>query len=166
MPVSIDIQAPTGLLPLGEEPTRISVRVCKHLFETIDPKMQPLEKDDSFTRIRRKGRPAMDEVIRKVSISLLGAEASALPLYCVWPKMEEGQKPEPHYYFAHFLDHHVTAADLDPKVLELTADEAREVDGATLVFFQAAYLGEGDANRRKVINEGAREMTCQEKQMD
>lgn len=38
--------APTNLLPLGDQPTRISVRLSRDLLKSIDPSMEPLMEGD------------------------------------------------------------------------------------------------------------------------
>lgn len=142
MPISI---APTNLLPLGDEPTRIVVRVCQDLFQFIDPSMDPLVEGDSFSRVSRKGAAAMNQMTREVSTVLFGAEVPTLRIRFGWPKYVKGVERKP-WYTGVCFNHNVAAGDLSPRVLELTADE--KVDGT--VVFHAAEL---DANRKDFINE-------------
>lgn len=146
MPISI---APTSLLPLGEQPTRISVRLSRDLLKSIDPTMQPLEDDDSFTRVRRKGKAAINQTARDVSTALFGAELPTLESSFTWSKHVTGPGNtgymKAHHYFGFMFDHHVTAENDSPMVLELTADD--EVDG-TIVF----HVVELAAQQRDFIN--------------
>lgn len=150
MPISI---AATSLLPLGDQPTRISVRVNPDLFKSMDPSMDPLVEGDSFSRVNRKGRAAIDQLSRDVSTALFGAEVPRLRIGFGWPKHGKGRDgpdtPEPYfgYYIGICFEHNVTAADdvVGPKVLELTADE--EVDG-TVVF----HAAEASVEMRDHIN--------------
>ncbi|KAH8747453.1 hypothetical protein F5883DRAFT_583861 [Diaporthe sp. PMI_573] len=140
--------APTSLFPLGEEPTRISVRINRDLLKLIDPSMVPLEEGDSFTRVGRKGRAAINQVTRVVSTALFGAEVSKLPMDFGWSKPgmgPDGPEIRAHHYVGVCFDHHVTKEVPDPRVLELTADE--EIDGN--VVFNAVEV---DTARRDSIN--------------
>lgn len=148
MPISI---AATSLLPLGDQPTRISVRVNPDLLKSIDPSMDPLVEGDSFSRVNRKGRAAIDQMSRDVSTALFGAEVPRLRIGFAWPKHRKGPDgpdgPAPNfgYYIGICFEHHVTAEDISPRVLELTADE--EVDG-TIVF----HAAEANTEMRDHIN--------------
>lgn len=151
MPISI---APTNLLPLGDEPTRISVRVCRDLFKSLDPSMDPLDEGDSFSRVKRKGKAAIDQVTRDVSMALFGAESAALPIAFGWSKFNvmgpNGPMTVPHYYIGICFDHHVAAENINPRVLELVADE--QLVGGTVIF-RAKEL---DAAERDDINKKVR----------
>lgn len=146
MPISI---APTSLLPLGERPARISVRLSRDLLKSIDPTMQPLEDDDSATRVRRKGKAAINQTAREVSTELFGAELPTLESSFVWSKHVTGPGNtgymKVNHYVGFLFDHHVTAENHSPMVLELTADD--EVDG-TIVF----HVAELDGTRGNLIN--------------
>ena len=52
MPISI---APTNLLPLGDQPTRVSVRVNRDLLKSIDPSMDPWLKEIASAGSNGKG---------------------------------------------------------------------------------------------------------------
>ncbi|KUI64445.1 hypothetical protein VM1G_11245 [Cytospora mali] len=145
MPISI---AATSLLPLGDQPTRISVRVNPDLFKSIDPSMDLLVEGDSFSRVNRKGRAAIDQLSREVSTALFGAEVPRLRIGLGFPKHREGPVgPGPNfgYYIGICFEQHVTAEDISPRVLELTAVE--EVDG-TIVF----HAAEANAEMRDHVN--------------
>jgi hypothetical protein len=139
MPISV---APTTLFPLGEEPTRISVRISRDLLKVVDPSMDPLEESDSFTRTLRKGKAAMNQMARDVSRAIFGAEVPESPMRFGWPKLG---KREANHYVGICFDHHITEEVPNPRVIELTADE--EVDGN--VVFSAVEV---DTERRDGIN--------------
>lgn len=140
MPISI---APTSLLPLGERPARISVRLSRDLLKSIDPTMQPLEDNDSASRVRRKGKAAINQTARKVSTALFGAELPTLEHSFVWSKHVTGPGNtgymKTNHYVGFLFDHQVTAENHSPMVLELTADD--EVNG-TIVFHVAELAGQ------------------------
>ena len=145
MPISV---APTSLFPLGEEPTRISVRINRELLKLIDPSMVPLEEGDSFTRVGRKGKAAINQMTRDVSRVLFGAEVSKLPMDFGWLKPgmgPDGPEIRAHHYMGICFNHHITKDVPNPRVLELTADE--EIDG-NIVF----YAVEVNTARRDSIN--------------
>lgn len=145
MPISI---ATTSLLPLGDQPTRISVRLNPDLFMSVDPSMDPLAEGDSFSRVNRKGKAAINQLSRDVSTALFGAEVPRLRIGLGIPKHGEGPEgpgPSVGYYIGICFDHHVTEEDRSPRVLELTADE--EV-GGTIVF----HASEASADMRDHIN--------------
>ncbi|KAI3395252.1 hypothetical protein diail_1605 [Diaporthe ilicicola] len=140
--------APTSLFPLGEEPTRISVRINRDLLKFIDPSMVPLEEGDSFSRVGRKGRAAMDQMTRDVSRAFFGTELSKLPMNFGWSKAvmgPDGPENRPHHYLGVCFDHHVTKEVPNPRVLELTADE--EIGGD--IVFNAVEV---DTARRDTVN--------------
>lgn len=145
MPISI---APTNLLPLGDQPTRISVLISRDFLKSIDPSMDELVEGDSFTRVKRKGKTAINQMARDVSRVIFGAEVSRLPHIFGWPKHIVGLKgPEnkPYYYIGICFEQHVTMKDPSPKVLGFT--EKEELDGT--IVFHAAEL---DAARSDHIN--------------
>lgn len=145
MPISV---APTSLFPLGEEPTRISVRINRDLLKLIDPSMVPLEEGDSFTRVGRKGRSAINQMTRDVSRALFGTEVPKLEMDFGWSKPTmgpDGPENRAHHYIGICFDHHVTEKVPDPRVLELTADE--EIAGD--IVFDAVEV---DTARRDSIN--------------
>lgn len=140
--------APTSLFPLGEEPTRVSVRINRELFKIIDPSMVPLEEGDSFTRVNRKGKAAMNQITRDVSRAIFGAEVSKLEMGFGWSKHvmgPDGPETRANHYIGICFDHHVTEQVPNPRVVELTADE--EIDG-NIVF----HAVEADTARRDTIN--------------
>lgn len=144
--------APNSLFPLGEEPTRVSVRINRDLLKVIDPSMVPLEEGDSFSRVGRKGRAVLNQMTRDVSKILFGAEVPKLDMGFGWSKPGIGPNgPETiaHHYMGVCFDHHVTEEVPNPKVVELTADE--EVDGK--VVFHAVEV---DTARRDTINSAIR----------
>lgn len=71
MPVYI---APTCLVPLGDQPIRILVRIDEALFKSLGPLMESLAPKDSVSRVRRKGEASLEQMIRDVSRALFGAE--------------------------------------------------------------------------------------------
>lgn len=142
--------APTNLFPLGEEPTRISVRINRDLLKVIDPSMVPLEEGDSFTRVARKGRAAINQMTRDVSSALFGpgAETTKLNMDFGWSKPgmgPNGPQMIAHSYMGICFDHRVPKDDPNPRVVELTADE--EIDGN--VVFNAVEV---DTARKDTIN--------------
>lgn len=147
MPISI---SSTNLLPLGDEPTRISVRVSRDLFKSLDPSMESLEEGDSFTRVLRKGKAAINQIAREVGIALFGAESAPLSQTFGWSKFNvmgpNGPMMVPYQYIGICFDHHVAADNANPKVLELVADE--ELDGGAVIL-RAKEL---DAAERDDIN--------------
>lgn len=72
--------------PPWEEPTRISVRINRDLLKVIDPSMVPLEEGDSFSRVGRKGKAAINQMTRDVSSALFGpgAEVTKLDMGFGW----------------------------------------------------------------------------------
>lgn len=102
--------------------------------------MDPLVAGDSSSKIARKGRPATDRAAREL-IEILGPGVSRYLVGFTWPEKggatlgSEAAKG----YVGFCLTHGVTAQDLNPKVLELEADEA--VDN--VVVFRAAEAIEG-----------------------
>lgn len=154
MPMSI---APTNLLPLGDQPTRISVRLSRDLLKFLDPSMEPLAEGDSVSRMKRKGKAAIDQMASDVSTDLfhVGAEVARRQIFFAWPKPGKPLGPtwymEANHYLGICFDHHVTAENHSPRLLELTADE--EVDGT--VIFHAVELG---AEQRDFINDQLNEL--------
>lgn len=146
--MSISI-APTNLLPLGDQPTRISVRLSRDLLKSIDPSMEPLEDGDSSSRVRRKGKAAIDQMACDVSTALFGAEVSRRQVSFAWSKHITGPGTTGYMKANHYtgicFDYHVTAENHGPRVLELTADE--EVDST--IIFHAVEL---DAEESDFIN--------------
>lgn len=142
--------APTNLLPLGDQPTRISVRLSRDLLESIDPSMEPLTEEDSISRMKRKGQAAINQMACDVSTALFGTEVARRQISFTWPKPGKPLGPDGYMKANHYLgicfDHHVTAENRSPRVLELTADE--EVDGT--VIFHAVELG---PEQRDFIND-------------
>lgn len=146
MPISI---APTNLLPLGDQPTRISIRISRDLLKSIDPSMDPLMEGDSFTKTKRKGRAAIKQVTYDMSMALFGSEVARLPFDFGWPKESveyEGQENTTCHFIAFCFDHQIQAGNSNPRIIELTAEE--EVDG--FVVFHARDL---DIERRQGIND-------------
>lgn len=150
--MSISILAPPNLPPLGDKPTRLSVRMDDALLKIFDPSMEPLAPHDSDTRAKRKGKKAMNIMARQVSKALFkGAEVPPLEVYWTWPKRVRrsggGQGCVVVGRYAGIIfDHLVTEdEDLNLRVLGLTADE--EVDG--VVVFRAKELG---AETREFVN--------------
>lgn len=149
--MSISIITPPNLLPLGDKPTRLSVRIDDALLKVLDPSMEPLAPNDSETRAKRKGKKAMNIMARQVSKALFeGAEVPPLEVYWMWPKRvkrsDGGQGSAVVGRYAGIIfDHLVVEEDLDPRVLGLTAD--KEVDG--VVVFRAKELG---AETREFMN--------------
>lgn len=128
--------APTDVLPLGNKPTRISVWVDYDLIKYLERAMDPVEEGDSWSRVRQKVRAAMDQMARNVSVALFGAEVSAVQTGFGWPKCVlglEGPKSKNCQYHGICFDYRVTFADVSPRVLELTADEARDGTIALLI---------------------------------
>lgn len=146
--MSISI-APTNLLPFGDQPTRISVRLSRDLLRSIDPSMEPLAEGDSSSRVRRKGKAAIDKMACDVSTALFGAEVPRRQASFVWSKPVTGPGTTGYMKANHYVgicfDHHVTPENHSPRVLEFTADE--EVDG-TIVFHGV----ELDADESDFIN--------------
>lgn len=154
--MSISISAPPNLLPLRDQPTRLSVRIDEALLRVPDPSMQPLAPGDSQSRARRKGKEAINTMAREVSKALFGGrEVAPLEVYWAWPKRArappggEGEGcvvVEVGRYTGIVFDHLVAEGEgHDPRVLGLTADE--EVGG--VVVFRAKELG---AERREFMN--------------
>lgn len=146
MPISI---APTSLLPLGNQPTRISIRISRDLLKSIDPSMEPLMEGDSFTKTKRKGRAALNQVTYDISMVLFGSEVARLPFDFGWPQDRsdyEGQELRTIHFIGFCFDHQIQVENSDPRVIELTAEE--EVDG--IVVF---YACEVDLKRRQGIND-------------
>lgn len=145
MPISI---APTNLLPVGNQPTRISIRISRDLLKTIDPSMDPLVEGDSFTQTKRKGRAAIKQLTHNISMALFGSEVARLPFDFGWPKdslEHEGQELRTSHFIAFCFDHQIQAENSNPRVIELTAEE--EVGG--FVIFHACDV---DRERRQGIN--------------
>lgn len=145
MPISI---APTDLLPLGNQPTRISVRISRDLLKSIDPSMDPLMEGDSFSRTKRKGRAAIEQLTRDLSMILFDSEVARLPFDVGWPK--ESLRRDCHelktiHFIGFCFDHQIQVEDSNPRIIELTAEE--EVDG--IVIFHARDV---DVERRQSIN--------------
>lgn len=110
--------------------------------------MVPLEEGDSFSRVGRKGKAAINQMTRDVSRVLFGAEVSELPMKFGWSKGvigPDGPENRAHHYMGICFDHHVTNDIPNPRVLELTADE--EIDGN--VVFHAVEV---DTARRDTVN--------------
>lgn len=141
MPVSV---APTSLFPLGEEPTRVSVRINQDLFKLLDVSLDPPEEEDHFSRVGREARAALNQMTRGVSMAIFGANVAPLEIRFGWSKPVMGQD-RVHHYLGVCFDHQVTKEVANPRVLELTAEN--EVDGV-LVF----YAEEVDTARRDQIN--------------
>lgn len=110
--------------------------------------MVPLEEWDSFTRVNRKGKAAINQMTRDVSRALFGAEVSKSSMGFGWSKQvmgPDGPEMRAHHYMGICFDHHVTEQVPNPRVVELTADE--ETDG-NIVF----HAVEVDTARRDTIN--------------
>lgn len=141
--------APTDLLPLGNQPTRISVRISRDLLKSIDPSMDPLMEGDSFSRTKRKGRAAIKQVTHDLSMALFDREVARLPVELGWPKLSlqnERHEIKTIHYVGFCFDHQIQAENSNPRVIELTADE--EVNG--IVTFHASDV---DIGRRQIIND-------------
>lgn len=110
----------------------------------IDPSVNPLEEEDSFTRVGRKGNAALNQMTHDVSKAIFGAEVPCLKMSFGWSKPVMGQN-RAHHYMGVCFDHDITKEVTNPRVLELTADE--EADGD--VIFHAEEV---DAARRDHIN--------------
>ncbi|KAI3398696.1 hypothetical protein diail_8735 [Diaporthe ilicicola] len=146
--------APTNFLPLRDQPTRISVRLSRDLLKSIDPSMEPLMEEDSASRVRRKGKPAIDQMARDVSTALFGTEVPRQQVSFVWSKHVTGSGDtgylRTNHYVGIFFDHRITTENASPRVLELTADD--EVDG-TIVFRAVELDAEESDFVNKVCNE-------------
>lgn len=141
--------APTNLLPLGDQPTRISVRLSQDLLEAIDPSMEPLVEGECPSRMQRKGKAAIDEMGRAVSTALFGTEVPRSKVSFWWPKHvkvsgDTGYCKADHYVGIAF-DHQIRAENRNPRVLELTADEKAN----DIIVFHAVEL---DAEGRDLFN--------------
>lgn len=143
MSVSI---APTNLLPLKDQPTRISVRLSRDLLKSIDPSMEPLADGDSSSRVRRKGKAAIDRMACDVSKALFGAEVPRRQVFFTWSKHITGIGTSGYMKANHYMgicfDYHVTAENHSPRVLELTADE--EVNSTTIFHVAELDVEESD----------------------
>lgn len=141
MPIYV---APTSFFPLGEEPTRVSVRINRDLFKLIDLSVDPLEEEDHFTGFGREAIAALNQMTCDVSMAIFGVDMTPLEMRFGWSKPVMGQN-RAHHYIGVCFDHHVTTEVSNPRVLELTAEN--EVDGV-LVF----HAEEVDTARRDQIN--------------
>lgn len=143
MPLSI---APTSLLPLGDQPTRVSVRLSRDLLKSIDPSMDPLMENDSADRVKWKGKAAIEQMARVVSKALFGAEVPRHEMTPLWAKHVKDSGTTGYikatHYVGVFFEHRVTAENPSPRVIELTADD--EVDGT--IVFHTVELGEDKSN--------------------
>lgn len=103
--------------------------------------MEPFTEGDSFSSVKRKGKAAINQMACDVSTALFGAEVARRQISFGWPKHATGTGTKGYMKADHYhgicFDHHVTAENHSPRVLELTADE--EVDGT--VTFHAVELG-------------------------
>lgn len=83
--MSISI-APTDLLPvIPDQALCFSVRIDNSLLKRLDPAMDPVTTDDTFTRAWRKGNAAMDRMEREISIALFGTATPRLKMDISWP---------------------------------------------------------------------------------
>lgn len=109
---------------------------------------------DSASLVRRKGKAVIDQMARDVSTALFGAEVPRRQVSFVWSKhiTESGDTGymKANHYVGSFHDHHVTAENPSPRVLELTA--AGEVN-STIVFRAVELDTEGSDFVNRLCNE-------------
>lgn len=149
--------APTNLLPLGDQPTRISVRLSRDLLEAIDPSMEPLQEGDSPSRVKRKGKAAIDQMARAVSTALFGTEVPRGLASFWWPKHVTGLGgtgySKADHYLGIYFDHQITGENTSPRVLELTADDKAN---DTIVFHAVELDTEGSDLVNGLLNDAER----------
>ena len=127
--------------------TRVVVRVDRKLLLQINPSMELLTETDSFTRIIRKGRPALAHLHREVSNALFGTDLSRASADLAWPKRTTSpSETVKNGYVGFYYNYRVAIGDMNPAVLELTSGE--ELHG-NVVMFDAEQL---DGDRRELAN--------------
>lgn len=72
MPVSLTIEPSDFVAPSG--PVMIFVKVHRKAFRHLDPSMIPLTDADSDSTFSRKGKAAVEQVRRDLSVKLFGAD--------------------------------------------------------------------------------------------
>lgn len=117
----LTIIASTDLLPLGDQPTRVSVAVDRDLLKFLDPSVDSLAQGDNRSRANRNGEAATGKVVREVSMALFGAVVAKLQLWFGWPKhvlCPGGPEPRNCQYAGICPDYNVVVEDLNPRLME------------------------------------------------
>lgn len=116
--------------------------------------MEPLTEGDSQSRVKRKGKAAIDQMARAVSTALFGTEVPRSQLSFAWPKhvSEPGgtRYSKADHYVGVSFDHQITAENTSPRVLELTADDKAN---DTIVFHAVELDTEGRAFFNGMVNQ-------------
>jgi hypothetical protein len=119
MPVSLAIDPPDFVLPPG--PVFVVVRVDRDAFQHFDPDMDPLAASDGFVRIFKKGKTALDNIRRELSIKLWAAD---LPCAAGVKTSSASSGGGRHRYLGFWFIHGIPPGDFRPAVVELTSDPA------------------------------------------
>jgi len=147
MPISIlsDIT-----LPLPKAPIRVVVKVDRNVLRHIDPFMEPVLDTDGFTRILRKGRPALAKVHQELSTKLFGSYWPRSSASMSWPTYDTPQIRDKWVGF--YYEYNVEFGNRDPPVLELKT--AEEVVNNAVVFHAVQLDRAGRENANYIINNG------------
>ncbi|KAK4039985.1 hypothetical protein C8A01DRAFT_16110 [Parachaetomium inaequale] len=136
--------------PLAQQGTNNPEPGLREAAMHFDPDMDPLTDADSFSRVLRKGKKALDNIRREVSIKLWGAD-----LPCIegtrmgWPQPGVSVTADSPFllrcrYLGFFFIHDIPAGEFRPAVVELTS-EPTPVDNC--IRFHAI---EPDENRKRL----------------
>jgi hypothetical protein len=84
MAASVSIEPADFVLPSG--PRIVVVRIDRDALQHLDPSMEPVTDADSFSRVLRMGKVAIEHVRRELSAQLFGADIPRAEITRGWPK--------------------------------------------------------------------------------
>ncbi|KAK4148739.1 hypothetical protein C8A00DRAFT_19483 [Chaetomidium leptoderma] len=128
MAVTLVIEPSDFVLPPG--PRLVVIRVDRDALRHFAPSMDPLTDADSFTRVLRKGKAALEHIRRDVSIKLFGADLPCSIMRMGWPQPEGScdyryaAPLQVTRYVGFSFTQDISAGELDAAVVELTSESA------------------------------------------
>ncbi len=143
MSVSLRIEPADFVVPSG--PVIILVKVHRKAFQHLDPSMIPLSDTDSDSTVKRKGKAAVEQVRRQLSVELFGADIPCSDIQKLYPDPDfptVGFESLIVKYIGFHWKRDVPAGELSPAVVELTS-EPEPID-TCLQFHAVEVVDEGE----------------------
>ena len=143
MPVSLRIEPADFVVPSG--PVFIFVKVHRKAFQYLDPSMIPLSDTDSGSTVKRKGKAAVEQVRRQLSVKLFGGDIPCSDITKLYPDPDFptfGLESMVVQYIGFHWKRDVPAGELSPAVVELTSEPV-PVD-TCLQFHAVELVDEGE----------------------
>ena len=150
MAASVGIEPADFVLPSG--PKLVVIRIDRDVLQHLDPSMEPLTDADSFSRVLRIGKAAIEHARRELSVKLFGTDIPRASARTRWPKPHSPppagfESPEHQFEFCRaiptatvgiYFEQDIPAGEYSSAAVVVLTSERDPVDGC--VRFHAAEV--------------------------